>query len=214
MQMGSQASQFVSRVAKTEADAAKEATSESRVIYSRWASGRPLAPARKGRATTSGQFADLLTWSRTGAGVIEFDLAGLQALTPTSSGAYSYALIQEIGTGQTASIIGDKSFSVPFQTGRRISPNLFWSSSESGGASRPMTMRNRQALQRSGGMGMEQLFLRPAGQFARAGRIRREIKGKHFIRDGGMAGYEMLRQRLAEDFKSSFRNSGAQLTIK
>jgi hypothetical protein len=201
MQLGSAASQFSARVATYEDAAAKAATQESRVIYARWHSGRPIAPPRKGRPTTGGQFADLLLWQRAGStGMVEFDLAALEGRAP-------YALIQEIGTGQSAAILGGGRagvLTVSSQKGRRISPRLMWADS-AGTASRPMSAKNRAAAQQAGVNGMQQLFERPAGQFGRAGLIRREIRGKHFIRDGGLLGYELLRDRLTEDFNKTFR---------
>ncbi|HET6914973.1 MAG TPA: hypothetical protein VFH56_02675 [Acidimicrobiales bacterium] len=199
LKMATAANQFANRVATYEGEAATEATAESKVIYQRWHSGRPLAPARKGRPTTGGTFADLLLWQRTGSGMVEFDLAGLESRAP-------YAIIQEIGTGQSATVLGGGgSYSVSSQVGRRISPHLYWADSAGGAASRPLTARNRAAQRSSGAIGMQQLFERPPGQFGRAGRIRREIKGKHFIRDGGLAGYDLLRDRLEVDFKKTFR---------
>lgn len=200
MQMGSRANQFAARVATYEADAAKEATAESRIVYARWHSGRPVAPARKGRPTTGGQFGDLLLWEPSGNGLVEFNFAGLKQRAP-------YALIQEVGTGQSAAILNGPmagSLSVPSQRGRRISPSLMWADAAGSSSSRPMTGKNR-AAQSIGSNGMQQLFERPAGQFGRAGRIRREIKGKHFIRDGGVVGYNLLRERLIADFRKTFK---------
>lgn len=200
MKMGTRANQFRSHVATYEAEAAKAATRESRTIYARWHSGRPLAPPRNGRPTTGGQFGNLLLWERNGKGLIEFDLAALRSRAP-------YALIQEIGTGQSASILnGPKAgaLSVPSQKGRRISPHLMWADA-AGNVTRPMTAKNRTAAIQAGAIGMQQLFERPPGQFGRAGRIRREIKGKHFIRDGGAVGYELLRERLLSDFRTTFK---------
>jgi hypothetical protein len=201
MQMGSRANQFAARVVQYEQDAAKEATAESRQIYARWHSGRPIAPPRNGRPTTMGQFGDLLLWERAGNGLIEFDLAGLKSRAP-------YALIQEIGTNQSASILNGPmagSLSVRSQRGRHISAHLMWADAQGGTASRPMTGKNRSAAQATGSIGMQQLFERPKGSYGRAGLIRREIKGKHFIRDGGIAGYDLLRDRLVSDFNKTFK---------
>lgn len=200
LQMGSRANQFASRVVAYEDEAAKAATQESRTIYARWHSGRPIAPPRKGRPTTGGTFGDLLLWERGGTGMIEFDMAGLKNRAP-------YALVQEIGTGQSAAILNGPmmgSLSIPSQKGRRISPHLMWADS-SGNVTRPMTGKNRAAAQGAGTIGMQQLFERPPGQYGRAGLIRREIRGKHFIRDGGMVGYDMLRDRLISDFNKTFK---------
>lgn len=207
MGMGQLAKGFASRVAAYEDEAAKAATDASRVIYDRWHSGRPLVPQRKGRATTGGQFANLLSWSRNGQGLIEFDMAALAAATPTAGGNLSYALIQEIGTGQSARLLnmGGTGYTVPSQVGRTISPHLYWADGEGGSLSRPLSGKNRMAQQKLGSIGMQNLYVRPDGQFGRAGRIRREIKGKHFIRDGGLTGYDYLRQQLVKDFRSTFK---------
>lgn len=206
MQMSSRASQFATRVQQIEQEAADVATAESRTVYQRWHSGRPNPPARKGRATTGGTFADLLIWNRKSNGMIEFDMAALRSRTPTNTGNFSYALIQEIGTGQSARILGSQSgaVAVPSQRGRRISPSLMWSDG-GGGNSRPMTAKNRLAAQKSGTFGMQNLFERPQGTFGRAGLIRREIRGKHFIRDGGVVGWDLLQERLVKDFKRTFK---------
>lgn len=200
MQIGSRANQFASRAATYEAEAAKAATQESRTIYARWHSGRPVAPPRNGRPTTGGQFVGLILWERTSPGVIEFDLAGLKTRAP-------YALIQEIGTGQSAAILNGTmagALSVPSQKGRRISPHLMWADA-AGAVSRPMTGKNRAAAQSAGAFGMQQLFERPPGQFGRAGRIRREIKGKHYLRDGGLLGYSTLREELLAQANRMFQ---------
>lgn len=135
--------------------------------------------------------------------MVEFDLVGLEGRAP-------YALIQEVGTGPGSSariLNGGRagSISFPSQIGRNLPRHLYWGDTAGATPSRPMSGKNRAALQSAGAIGMQQLFERPAGQFGRAGRIRRDIKGKHYIRDGGIAGYDLLRERLEADFRKTFK---------
>jgi hypothetical protein len=113
-----------------------------------------------------------------------------------------YALIQEIGTGQSAAIINPAgSISVRSQVGRLISANLYWAS---GPGAAPVPA--------SRGVSHDQLYYASelnaqavAAARRRRKRIRREIKGKHFIGDGGVAGFLELRTRLTDEANRIFR---------
>ena len=183
-----------------EAQAAKIATDVSRFTFDSKLSGRALAPPRVGRATTGGQFASDLLWTKAPGSKdisISFDQTKIEAAAP-------YWFIQEIGTGQTANVLGTAvrlivGPSVPTQVGRRISGALVWANGAGGQAVSPQT-----------GVGTDQLYPRGDvnGGFVvkgRTGTIRREIKGKHFIRDGGAQGFRALDSGLRADVKRIFQ---------
>jgi hypothetical protein len=190
--------QFLTAATKRETQAAKVATDESRSVFqnSPNRSRRPLAPPRKGRPTTAGAFPTLLHWlpdhqnNR-----IKFDVAAIRSAAP-------YYLIQEIGTNRTATILNPPgSITVPSQAGRLIkSISLYWAPGPGGQPSSPS---------RRGG-GLEQLYLATdlkMGQFSRTRRmrIRREIKGKHYLRDGGIQGFRTLSTGLQADARRIFQ---------
>lgn len=193
-----QISQFQQVIPKHEDAAASRATLVSRDRFLSQLSGRPLAPARTGRPTTGGRFADDIIWERDGHGGIELDVPRLQAVAP-------YFLIQEIGTNKTANILngagssGPGSISVRGQAGRSIAWTLFWAS----GA-------GSNAVQATTGATGDQLYLAPDINIntmvaKRRKRIRREIKGKHYLRDGGAAGFSELEVLLLTDAQRIFR---------
>lgn len=211
-------SSFVEEMAASartiETRAAKVATEESRLIFNRWHSGRPIAPSRKGRKSTEGRFASLIEWQADAYGMIRLDRETLQEAAP-------YWIIQEIGTGQSAlSLYPEEEFAVPSQIGRQLPMGFYWGNA---GGTNPtgnvsMSRRNIPAPFASPGrrmhpggaiVGQQQLYpayMAPPGELILArGRIRREIKGKHFIRDGGIAGYDLLRERLLADFGKTFK---------
>lgn len=204
MNMPALARGFADRVEKYEDEAATRATEMSRRMSRRFSSGRPLAPARPGRPTTDGAFANYLKWQRGANGLIEFDLPALEAVAP-------YWLILEIGTGKSSN-----HGSVKSQKGRRISQSLYWADGPGAMPSRAMSGKKRlQAQQASGGVTRLNQQLYPVADITnaayiphaqgRTGLIRREIKGKHYIQDGGLAGFTFLRDEMMADFRRTFK---------
>lgn len=204
MQMPQLAQQFVQRTAQHESEAARVATEESRLVYRRWQSRRPFVAPRPLRQTTMGAFPNLLTWKRINQGQIEFDRG-------TLVGQAWYWEIQEIGTGQSARILNPSgSVTVPSQIGREIPPGLVWADGPGGSSHKPMSAKARQEAEQLGSLASANQQLYPAalmggGYHHRAGRIRKQIKGKHFVRDGGYLGMKTLRESLIEDARKTFR---------
>jgi hypothetical protein len=191
MNMPAMVAQFTATIPAAEQNAADKATAISRQVFTAGLSPRPVVPARAGRPTTGGAFANEIIWQPTGGDGIAVDYARLPR----------YALIQEIGTGQNANITNPPGgVQVRSQVGRYISANLVWSGG--GGAQRPT----------SGRRGLDQLVWRAQVNSeqlqnvrARRIRIRREIKGKHYLRDGGAAGFSALSSELRRNAKRIFQ---------
>jgi hypothetical protein len=192
-------SQFQTASTRREVEGAKFATDTSRSVFQSRLSGRPLAPPRAGRPTTLGAFPTLLHWiadHRNNA--VKFDVMAIKSQAP-------YYLIQEIGTGRSAAILNTAngsvgSLTIPSQRGRLIrNINLYWAGGPGGQPSPP-----------GRGTGLEQLYLATdlkMGKFSRTRRmrIRREIKGKHFLRDGGIEGFRVLSTGLQADARRIFQ---------
>jgi hypothetical protein len=182
--------QFAATISAAEQSAAARATQVSQAVFTSGLSPRPVVPARAGRPTTGGAFANDITWTPSGDGVA-VDYLRLP----------HYALIQEIGTGQEAAITNPPgAVRVRSQVGRYISANLVWAGG--GGAHAASTGRH----------GMDQLVWRAnvsAQQLqnvrSRRIRIRREIKGKHYLRDGGVAGFSAYSSELRRNARRIFQ---------
>lgn len=190
---GGAISQFRTAAANREVQASKAATDLSRSTFQSLLSGRPLAPPRTGRITTGGTFASNLVWVPDHRNnTIDFDQQRIRARA-------WYFLIQEIGTGQSARILNPPgTLTVPSQRGRLISPNLFWAAGPGAAPSAP-----------GRGGALEQLYLATdlnnATRRSRRMRIRREIKGKHYLRDGGIEGFRVLSEGLKADAQRIFQ---------
>lgn len=192
MNIQSSAAQFIQVAQLRATEAAKVATDTSRTVFSSHLSGRPLAPPRPGRKTTGGGFANDLEWLPTTKGNIEFDVLGIEGQAP-------YYLIQEIGTGKSAVILNPPgSIAIRSQRGRLINLGLQWADGTGQAPSRP------------GHGGLQQIYAtadlnmsKSHGRLRRI-RIRREIKGKHFIRDGGIEGFSYLDSTLRADAQRIF----------
>jgi len=191
-----QAQAFRAAIKIREAEAAKLATTISRGTY-HTRIPRPVAPPRKGRPTTDGLFADYINWQPSSAhkGFIDFDTATMKAKAP-------YFLIQEIGTNRTAKILNPPAvITVRSQIGRTIPYNLYWAAGVGGTA----------VDARTGASG-DQLYLASEINAAslknvksRRKRIRREIKGKHYLQAGGAEGFRYLGETLVADARKIFR---------
>lgn len=160
--------------------AARQATAISRSTFQSKLSGRPHVPSRPGRPTTGGSFPNLLQWrpvqTRQGT-YVAFNIAQLEGRAP-------YWLIQEIGTGNSATILdtGERR-SVKSQTGRMISRTLTWADA-SATYDVPLSERARTVPQQL--MSVKDVKNAPLAIDLEPQRIRKEIEGKHYIRDGGM----------------------------
>lgn len=196
--------ELVDKVEQGAVAAAQTATSVSRAVYSAQEKGRPSVPARKMRSTTGGSFARHIDWNAhraNGEMVVDVDIAKLEAATPTHYGGPGYWLIQEIGTGKSAYIGGhapwERRVTVKSQLGRIIPFGLVWG--DRGGVWRRASQKR---------YGKDQITV--AAQATRApkresaGVIGREIEGKHFLRDGGIAGHNQFRTNALAVAKQAF----------
>lgn len=190
------AQRFKLAIKQREMEAAKVATDVSRMTFkSRIA--RPLAPPRHGRPTTMGLFADYINWSPSGKtkGFIDFDSSGLAAKA-------EYWLIQEIGTNRTATITNPPGVvTVRSQIGRIIPFNLYWAQGVGGSASDARTGASGDQLYYATEVNAKSLH----NVRARRKRIRREIKGRHYLQAGGAEGIQYLGVKLGADAKKIFR---------
>lgn len=193
MGMGAMGQSFASRATDITVAAATTATEVSRETYTSWLSGRPLAPPRNKRKTTSGEFPTLIKWNADGDGMVRFDFETLDEEA-------WYWKMQEIGTGKTAKILfPEGEITTRSQKNREFKPGLFWG--DAGGIPAEFP-------------GLQQLYpytMAPPGAIIRGWanpenhpRIKREIKAKHFVRDGGKAGFAQFRDELRTEFRASF----------
>jgi hypothetical protein len=191
--------------------AARAATRKSRAMFTSGLSGRPLAPPRAGRPTTSGQFVSYINWTvaRAAKGsvstTVQFDLHKLDAAAP-------YWLIQEIGTGNTANITSGVAGRqvrygghVQSQVGRKISKYLMFAP---GPGQRPTRSGGLTKGKHgsSGGTGTDQLYTASALDMSQtfhnsAHRIKREIRGKHYIQIGGAEGFRYFKSNVVTGTK-------------
>lgn len=159
-----------------------------------------------GRETTGGKLASFIEWKsgrRSGASVVRVDVNKLDAAAP-------HWIIQEIGTGKRATIrrggMGAKAAqpgtgsttvrTVKKQRGRRIGRGgLVFASG--GNYSPPGVRRDEQIYLASQVQGVPP---RTAGI-----RIRREIKGQHFVKKGGQEGFRQYRRSTLAAARSAFR---------
>lgn len=191
----SQVQRFRRVVPQIEADAAKTATQVSRAVFTRQLGHRPVAQPRQGRPTTGGAFAQFIEWTPANNGTIGFDLQLLRGAAP-------YFLIQEIGTGKSATILNPAgTVAVRSQVGRQISANLYWATGAGANAVGARTGANRDQLYLAAELNAATLAAVPR----RRKRIRREIHGKHYLQAGGRAGFLELRTRLADEANRIFR---------
>lgn len=149
---------------------------------------RPTVAPRPGRPTTQGAFASHIEWALVGDGHRVSAQAGkLQRAAP-------YWLVLEIGTGSSAKVatggLGQLrggqgrnapreagNVSVKSQVGRRLPRSLHW----------------------SGTTGTDQLIPGPS---MKPLTIKEEIKGKHYLREGGNAGFRRYEAELDRAWRS------------
>ena len=194
---GAQAQKFKQAIKQRETEAALLATKTSRAAFTGGHIFRPDAPARPGRPTTNGQFASFINWQPSGKnqGYIDFDTPGLESRA-------KYWLIQEIGTNHSATILNPLGHvSVRSQIGRTIPYNLYWAAGV-----------GQDAKNASVGASGDQLFLASdvnaaslANVKSRRKRIRREIKGRHYLQAGGVEGFRYLGETLSSDARKIFK---------
>lgn len=197
--------EFVNKAEDGAQQAARVATTTSRSVFNSKVLGRPDVPDRPKRKSTHGRFADYIEWVAhrvNGEIVVDVDLARLDSATSMVDSTYpGYWLIQEIGTGKAAYIGGhgpwERRVTVKSQMGRAIPFGLVW-----GDASGIFQQASAARY------GQDQLVAAAAAtQFPNrhsAGVIGREIEGKHFLRDGGLAGFTQFRANALAAAKQAF----------
>lgn len=191
-----QASAFRTAIKKREQEAAQVATAVSRGTFA-VRIGRPPAPPRRGRPTTQGLFTDYIKWEANlrKQGFVDFDSNTMKNIAP-------YWLIQEIGTNRTAAITNPPgSVHVRSQIGRTIPFNLYWASGVGGTASDARTGAFGQQLYLASEINSQSL----KNVKSRRKRIRREIKGRHYLQAGGAEGLRYLGETLVTDARKIFR---------
>lgn len=176
--------------------AVQTATTRSRGTWQSRLSGRPHVPSRPGRPTTGGNFARMISWQRERQGkhqYVAFQKEALEARAP-------YWLIQEIGTGQSATILDTQTgVSVRSQRGRRISPTLVFADAKGAYASPSASRRSDQIRSVSD---VKNAPLQPDLEGIV---IKREIEGKHYIREGGQQANAQYRDTLMTLARDTFR---------
>lgn len=179
---------FLDDVRVAEQSSARTATTVTQTSFKR---KRPIAPPRRGRHGR-GQMAKSASWRATRGGNVQFNYSGMNRDEPQW-------IIQEIGTGRRATLrqgskpnpVGRPTAGATYvrtvksQIGRRISPSLVWASN--GRYVRPGAGRNQQLYLR------RQVFGYPAHGHPASIRIKREIRGQHFVQKGGEAGFREFR---------------------
>lgn len=163
-------------------EASRVATEKSRARFTSRLGKRPLTDPRPGRPTTRGTFANYINWVPDSRGGVRADIGSLQAVAP-------YWLVQEVGTerGRSARALRatpdgpEVAFvaGVPRQAGRVIPSGLVW----------------------SGQTGNDQIV---RGPWRQPITIRREIKGKHYLRTGGKQGFAHYERLLEKAFFNAF----------
>lgn len=176
---------------------ADEATAHSRAQYSSYLVGRPLVPSRESRASTQGRFEQLIKWEATHppqGDMVVFDRS-------TMDEEAWYWIILEIGTGKSATILNTgESVAVPRQRGRELPRGFYWGNASGSPA---------------GGPGSHNLFPYSPGESYTGYastldengdpvRIKREIKAKHFVQEGGLLGFQDYREALTAAFEQLF----------
>lgn len=194
-------SRLVTDVEAAIAPAASAATALSRSVFKQKRTVRPFVPARPGRPTTQGAFEDSINWvpQRNGDGELMVDL-DIKAMDDAYNGQRVW-LIQEVGTGKSAYMgqpEGDyqRRLKVKSQIGRSIPFGLVWAS-KGGRYQSPGATNNGQLVPYG------TATRKPSGALL-AGVIQKEIIGKHYLRDGGRAGYEQFAQSALGAAKKAF----------
>lgn len=166
---------------------------------------RPVAPPRLGR--DQDHIEDVLKW-RVRDGKVVLNGTDLNSRS-------KHWLIQEIGTNRSVTIYQGPTKqlvrSIPTQRGRRISSGLVFATGPGGKYAAPGGSRNQQLYLRSKvkGAPIVQRHVRRGDDIgSRRGntiRIRKEIPGQHFVRDGGKAGFLQYRKSVLAAARSQFR---------
>lgn len=192
LQLPSAAAAFGVAARNSATSAAEVATQTSRATFADWLVGRPLVPERRGRKTTGGDFEMLIAWEADQFGMIRFDQ---QAMDERAW----YWIIQEIGTGKSAHILspGGGEIAIPSQKGRALPRGFYWGN-EAGHPADGPGLHNLYPYEVGAAYGGYANTLDDNGNPVR---MKREIRGKHFVRDGGKAGFTQLRQELRVEFR-------------
>ena len=196
----------VQRLIEAERSAANEAaeiateTSRQKFHYLR----EPISGLRRrGRSSTGGRFASHIKWERDTESGVQLNLQELDAEAP-------HWPLLELGTGKSARMRwgGDDDPSnpraraaqiktIPSQRGRRIHGSLVFADGPGGNYSPPGASRSQQLFYR------DQIAGTP--RYRREIRIRREIKGQHFIQKGAQAGFRHYRTKVLAAARQNFR---------
>lgn len=207
--------QFQQAAERIARDAAREANTVSKA---KARAVRPPAPPRKGRAQAPGALGRAINWEATGTDVA-LDRKRLDNTVP-------WWVVQEIGTGQKASARygvdpqsplrsrgrpkkdetnnpGGRHFTVRSQKGRRIPGHLAFGTGPSGQYVAPGAGRGQQLHLLSQLKGVPFGPTQKRATAVNALFIKREIEGKHFIRDGAREGFRDYKNDLLAAARAS-----------
>lgn len=181
-QVATQGEPAAARKASSTATAVTQATWKSKL------SGRPVdRPGGPKRPTSKGSGVNNLTWEPAPDGGFRFGWDAANAAMP-------YLIIQEAGTGRSA-VVRDpvyntpsRKYTIPSQRGRFISPRLLWSDKLGG---QPVGGGAAIGPKQNGQLYPASMLDETAVRNFRSSRkrIRREIRGKHAIQEGGEKGF-------------------------
>lgn len=179
--------------------AAQRATSASRSRFQTGRVGRHPVPSRVRRRSTMGAFARHIRWDvrkddAEGHSYVAFQKEELQGVAP-------YWLIQEIGTGNSATVLdtGERK-SVKSQIGRRIAPTLVWADVDQN-YQVPSGTRTEQLMSYKDVKNVP-LMMDLEPQF-----IKREIQPKGYIREGGFRANAEYQANLLDLARRTFAKS-------
>lgn len=200
------------------ARAADSATEVSRRTFASKRSGRPFAAPRRGRRTTRGRFESHIAWLDLPGpwSFVIFDEDELEDAAP-------YYLINEVGTGSRATRYRHKPdgtlvaepIGFASQKGRYIKPGLVWA--DGGNAVRPSRARYGQDQLHPAARVSVAKTSRGTTRRKRAAvnplrtprvRISKEIEPKHYIREGGKAGYAQYSTSIRSAARNTFHRKG------
>lgn len=185
---------------RASATAAETATAKSRNSFHYLR--EPVAGLkRNGRASTGGRFASHIQWTPDATGVA-LNLEHMNVEAP-------HWPILELGTGKSARMRfgGDTGANpraraaelrtIPSQRGRAIHGALVFADGPGGTYSPPGASRTQQLFYRDQVAGVP--------RYRRTLRIRREIKGQHFIQKGAQAGFRQYQNQVLAAARQTFR---------
>lgn len=195
LEMPSAARAFGIKAVDLTVDAAHQATTTSRATYAENLTQRPHAPARASRFTTRGRLEEMIAWEAKG-GLVSFDRNALDTEA-------WYWIILEVGSGESAvvhTLAGNEDIAIPSQIGRELPRGYYWGNADGS----PAQYGGLHNLFPYAEGASYHGYASTANEYGEQLVIHREIHPKHFVRDGGIAGLDFLREGLTAEFRRLF----------